>query len=124
MSFRLVETAGVRLTGIPGTDVFWLGARPDEGLRAKAVGAGDSCGRAKPVILLTHYPPSGTEVSGTSVITSDSGGSRLVRQIVETLKPALVVCGHYHQDFGKEARIGPTLVVNPGPGGRIIELAP
>jgi Icc-related predicted phosphoesterase len=124
VSFQLVEVAGLRLTGIPGTDRFWPGARPDEGLRARVVGVGESGDREKPLVLLTHYPPSGTGVSGTSVITPDSGGSRLVRQIVEALRPALVVCGHYHQDFGKEAHVGATLVVNPGPGGRIIEVGP
>ncbi len=123
VTFRIVEAAGVRLSGLPGTDAFWPGARPDEGLRSKAVGVGESGNCAKPLVLLTHYPPSGTAVSGTTVLAPDSGGSRLVRQVVEALCPALVVCGHYHQDFGKEAHVGPTRVVNPGPEGRIIDLA-
>jgi Icc-related predicted phosphoesterase len=122
LTFRMLEVGGVRLMGLPGTDAFWPGARPDEGLRPKAVGVGESGDRAKPLVLLTHYPPSGTAVSGTTVLTPDSGGSRLVRQVVETLRPALVVCGHYHQDFGKEAHVGPSRIVNPGPGGRILEL--
>lgn len=123
VTFRMVEVGGVRLTGLPATDAFWPGARPDEGLRGKAVGVGESGDRAKPLVLLTHYPPSGTAVSGTTILTPDSGGSRLVRQVVESLGPALVVCGHYHQDFGKEAHVGPTRIVNPGPGGRILDLA-
>lgn len=123
ISFRLLEVASVRLTGLPGSDAFWPGARPDEGLHSKAVGVGESGDRTKPLVLLTHYPPSGTKVSGTTIMTPDSGGSRLVRKIVETLRPALVVCGHYHQDFGKEAHIGATWIVNPGPGGRILDLA-
>lgn len=122
VSFGVVEDAGVRLSGLPGTDAFWPGARPADQLRAKAVGMGEPGDRTKPLVLLTHYPPSGTNVSGTSVITPDSGGSRLVRQIVEALRPALVVCGHYHQDFGKEAHVGTTRIVNPGPGGRILEV--
>jgi Icc-related predicted phosphoesterase len=122
VTFRMLEVEGVRLTGLPATDAFWPGARPDEGLRDKAVGIGESGDRAKPLVLLTHYPPSGTAVSGTIVLTPDSGGSRLVRQVVEALRPVLVVCGHYHQDFGKEAHVGPTRIVNPGPGGRILDL--
>jgi Icc-related predicted phosphoesterase len=122
VTFQMLEVAGVRLTGLPGTDAFWPGARLDESLRAKAVGAGESGDLTRPLVLLTHYPPSGTAVSGTTVMTSDSGGSRLVGQIVEALRPALVVCGHYHQDFGKEAHVGPTRVVNPGPGGRLLDL--
>lgn len=124
VSFRLVEEAGVRLTGLPGTDPFWPGGRPNDGLSSKAVGVGESGDRTKPLVLLTHYPPSGTKVSGTSVTTPDSGGSRLVRLIVESLQPALVVCGHYHQDFGKEAHVGATRILNPGPGGRIVEVEP
>jgi Icc-related predicted phosphoesterase len=123
VTFQMLQVAGVRLTGLPGTDAFWPGARPDEGLRAKAVGAGEAGDLTRPLVLLTHYPPSGTAVSGTTVMTPDSGGSRLVRQIVEALRPALVVCGHYHQDFGKEAHVGQTRVVNPGPGGRLLDLA-
>ena len=122
VSFGMVEEAAVRLAGLPGTDAFWPGARPNEGLFSKAVGMGKSGNQAKPLVLLTHFPPSGTNVSGTSVVTPDSGGSRLVRQIVEALRPALVICGHYHQDFGKEAHVGPTRIVNPGPGGRILDL--
>ncbi len=122
VTFRILEVGGVRLTGLPGTDPFWPGARPDAGLRAKAVAVGESGDRTKPLLLLTHFPPSGTAVSGTTVFTPDSGGNQLVRQVVEALRPALVVCGHYHQDFGKEAHVGKTRVVNPGPEGRIIDL--
>lgn len=123
VTFRTIEVGGVRLAGLPASDAFWPGARPDEGLLAKAVAMSGTGDRGKPFVLLTHYPPSGTQVSGTSIITPDSGGSRLVRQIVEALNPALVLCGHYHQDFGKEAHVGRTWIVNPGPNGRILELA-
>ena len=122
LSFRLIEVEGMRLVGLPGSDAFWPGARPDEGLRAKAIALGSSGDRGKPLVLVSHYPPTGTNVSGTSVVTPDSGGSRLVRQIVEALKPALLICGHYHQDFGKEAHVGGTWIVNPGAGGKILEL--
>jgi len=122
LEWRLTEVAGVRLAGLPATDAFWPGARRDEGLRAKAVAMGAIGDRGKPLVLVTHYPPAGTKVSGTTVLTPDSGGSRLVRHIVEALRPALVICGHYHQDFGKQARVGESWIVNPGPGGRVIEL--
>src|SRR5258708_5323487 len=85
-----------------------LGALPDGGLRAKAAAMGEPGNRKKPLVLLTHYPPAGTQVPGTTIMTPDSGGSRLVRQIIEDLKPALDICGHYYQDFGKEALLGPS----------------
>jgi hypothetical protein len=46
-------------------------------------------------------PRAGARGIGTSVVPPDSGRSRLVRQIVEALRPELVICGHYHQDSGK-----------------------
>jgi Icc-related predicted phosphoesterase len=124
VAFQVVEAAGIRLAGLPASDAFWPGAQPDEVLCARGAAMGEAGDRKKPLVLLTHYPPSGTRVSGVSVLTLDSGGSRLVRRIVEALRPALVVCGHYHQDFGKEAHVGETRIVNPGPGGRILEVEP
>jgi len=56
---------------------------PSGGLFSKAVGVGQSGGRTKPLVLHTHYPPTGTAVSGTSVITPGSGGSRLVWNVVD-----------------------------------------
>jgi Icc-related predicted phosphoesterase len=123
LALRMTDVAGIRLAGLPGTDAFWPGAGPEGALLEKAVALGKSGDPAKPLVLLTHYPPAGTRVSGTSVPTPDSGGSRLVRAIVEALAPALVVCGHYHQDFGREADLGATRIVNPGPGGTVLDLA-
>ena len=38
-------------------------------------------------------------------------------------KPAvLVVCGHVHQCWGREATIGTTPVVNVGPAGRFFDI--
>jgi Icc-related predicted phosphoesterase len=65
-------------------------------------------------VLVSHSPPKG------AVDTSSSGqslGSVAVRAAVERLRPALVVCGHIHGSAGRQARLGPTPVVNAGPDG-------
>lgn len=62
-------------------------------------------------MLLVHTPPQGRFVScedGRQV------GRRAVNDLIEALGVRLVVCGHAHDGQGQE-RIGPALVVNPGP---------
>jgi uncharacterized protein len=65
-------------------------------------------------ILVTHSPPQGavdTSAQGQSL------GSVAIRETVERVHPALVVCGHIHACAGQQALIGTAPVVNAGPGG-------
>ncbi|MBI2059211.1 MAG: metallophosphoesterase [Nitrospirae bacterium] len=88
---------------------------------------------ALPVIFLTHFPPSDTACCGLEPIWTGSLwtvpkdgkriGSKAVRRIVESLKPRIVICGHFHECFGREDSIGSTRIVNPGPDGMVIELS-
>ena len=48
-------------------------------------------------------------------------GSRAVRRFVETRKPPLVVCGHIHESAGQRDLLAGVPVVNPGPGGILLE---
>jgi Icc-related predicted phosphoesterase len=80
---------------------------------------GDAAPGARPVVFVTHYPPVRTLDGGPPGLPS---GSALVRAFIERAKPALVVCGHEHAAFGREARIGPSRIVNPGPGGMTVEV--
>ena len=65
-------------------------------------------------VLVSHSPPKGVvDVSSRG----QSLGSAAVRDAVERLRPMLVVCGHIHGSAGRRAMIGPTTVVNAGPGG-------
>lgn len=111
----------MRIGGLPGGPAYGPGGRAEPAEVGKARGLWGRSGGGPPLVLLSHYPPSRTAVSGVSRISPDSGGSVLVRAIVEEVRPALVVCGHYHQDAGKEALLGEVRLVNPGPGGRIVE---
>ena len=70
-------------------------------------------------ILITHSPPKGA-------VDQDSRGRSLgsvaVREAVERLQPALVLCGHIHACWGKEAQIGASRVVNLGPYPNLFEI--
>ncbi|MDJ0627888.1 MAG: metallophosphoesterase family protein [Rhodobacter sp.] len=77
------------------------------------------CRRAD--VLITHSPP-----KGVADVTSGglSVGSTAVRDAIERLQPQLAVCGHIHDSWGREGRIGRTRVVNLGPGGTWFDVSP
>ncbi|WP_422927750.1 metallophosphoesterase family protein [Singulisphaera sp. PoT] len=72
-------------------------------------------------VLVSHSPPKG------AVDVSSSGqslGSEAVREVIERVGPALVVCGHIHASAGKEGVVGSTPVINAGPVGIVWETGP
>ncbi len=72
------------------------------------------------IILLTHGPPYGTKIDyrpGYGHV-----GSLDYREFIEKHNVVLALAGHIHEGFGKQQKVGKTLVLNPGPKGKIIEL--
>jgi Icc-related predicted phosphoesterase len=70
-------------------------------------------------ILLVHSPPLGhVDVAGDGRHL----GSRAVLEAIERTAPPLVLCGHIHESWGRESRIGPSRVVNLGPAGGFFDL--
>ena len=70
-------------------------------------------------VLAVHSPPSG------HVDESRSGkhlGSRSVLRSIESRRPVVALCGHVHEQWGRESRIGPTRVINLGPQGTMLEV--
>jgi uncharacterized protein len=69
-------------------------------------------------VLVVHAPPKGhvDEVHGKSY------GSEAILRAIERTRPVLVLCGHIHQSWRREARIGPSRVVNVGPDGMFFEI--
>ncbi|GAB4322851.1 MAG: metallophosphoesterase [Promethearchaeota archaeon] len=63
-------------------------------------------------VLLVHDPPRDTPLDLT--FSGEHAGSAAVRRFAEEWRPALVACGHIHEAAGT-TKLGPTLVVNPGP---------
>jgi Icc-related predicted phosphoesterase len=70
-------------------------------------------------VLVVHSPPKGhCDQSGGG----EHLGSEAILEAIERKRPPLAVCGHIHEAWGAESRIGETEVVNLGPGGRMIDL--
>ena len=73
---------------------------------------------AEKKVLVTHEPPYGTKLDFIGWHT----GSRAIREIIEKTQPDVCICGHIHETFGKQDKIGKTLCLNVGRKGVIIEL--
>ena len=98
--------------GVPPTPFPWSFDLSEDEAAAKL----ESCPEG--AVLVVHSPPKGyvDEVHGRHL------GSRAILEAIERKRPALVVCGHIHQCWGREAVIGTTPVVNVGPEGRFFEI--
>jgi hypothetical protein len=69
---------------------------------------------ARQLVFVPHAPPRGA-VDRTWCGTH--AGSQAVREFIERVQPALVLCGHIHEARG-QAQIGRSLVVNCGQARR------
>ena len=65
-------------------------------------------------VLLSHSPPKGHVDKGL--------GSVAVLEAAERTEARAVLCGHIHEQWTNESRIGETLVRNLGPDGFVLEL--
>lgn len=113
---QALELAGERFFGlgggVPPTPFGWSFDLSEDEAAAKL----ESCPEG--AILVVHSPPKGhvDEAGGRHL------GSESVLAAIERKQPALVVCGHIHQCWGREATIGTTPVVNVGPEGRFFDI--
>jgi Icc-related predicted phosphoesterase len=70
-------------------------------------------------VLVVHSPPRGhVDRSGAG----ESLGSAAILEAIEARRPRLAVCGHIHESWGTESRLGPTRIVNLGPAGTWFDL--
>ncbi|PRX35449.1 Predicted phosphoesterase [Meinhardsimonia xiamenensis] len=72
-------------------------------------------------VLVTHSPPKGVADATSAGL---SVGSTAIRAAIERLQPALALCGHVHEAWRQEGRIGRTRVVNLGPFAHVFEVSP
>jgi uncharacterized protein len=71
------------------------------------------------VVLVLHQPPYG--VTSDLVETMHTGNINF-RDFIEETQPMYAFCGHIHEGFKKQDKIGETIVVNPGPEGMIFDI--
>jgi uncharacterized protein len=70
-------------------------------------------------VLVVHSPPQGhCDQSGGG----EHLGSEAILRAIQRKQPRLAVCGHIHESWGCESRIGSTPVINLGPDGRELEI--
>ncbi len=71
------------------------------------------------IIMLSHGPPYGTKVD---LIIDQHCGSKSLRKFIDKYHPILVVSGHLHETFNKSQNLGSTLIINPGPYGKVLDI--
>jgi uncharacterized protein len=70
-------------------------------------------------VLVLHSPP---KDHCDSAGGGGNFGSPALLRAIEAKRPRLAVCGHIHESWGCESRIGPTPLRNLGPKGTWIEV--
>jgi Icc-related predicted phosphoesterase len=79
-------------------------------------------------VLVSHCPPygyldnAGMELNQWGLWVETHIGSKELLAYIERHKPKLVICGHVHEDGGKECMIGTTRVVNAARHWKILEI--
>jgi uncharacterized protein len=71
-------------------------------------------------VMIFHGPPHGTSLDYKEGY--DYTGCKTRRAVIERLQPFLAIAGHIHENFGKHEKIGKSIVMNPGPLGKFINL--
>lgn len=117
-SAHVLHGSGVEIDGVPffgiggGIPVTPFGAWSYDFTEEQAAGLLADCPEYG--VLVSHSPPKGAcdvDASGNSF------GSQAVRDTILAKSPQLVVCGHIHQCWRKQAEVGSSVVINAGPRG-------
>jgi len=96
--------------GIPTTPWDWSFDLTEEEAEAKLAETPEGG------VLVVHSPPKG-HLDGPREL-----GSEAILSAIQEKRPRVAICGHVHEDGGKEDRIGPTRLYNVGPEGTFIEV--
>ncbi len=93
---------------------------PEEEISRRIQQSFDYIKSSKKKIMVVHTPPYKTKLD---VIGKNMNvGSTAVREMIEKLKPDKCICGHIHETFNLEDKLGDTTVINAGPKGKVIEI--
>jgi Icc-related predicted phosphoesterase len=99
--------------GIPVTPWEWSFDLTEEAAAELLEACPEGC------VLAVHSPPRG------HVDVSSAGrhlGSEAVLRAIERSRPRVALCGHIHESWGMQSRIGPTPVINLGPEGMVLDV--
>jgi Icc-related predicted phosphoesterase len=97
--------------GVPVTPWEWSFDLDDETAAAMLAACPEDA------ILVLHSPPQGHCDAGGG----GNFGSETLLRAIEEKRPRLAVCGHIHESWGCESRVGETPVYNLGPKGTWLE---
>ena len=116
---------GIAFSGVGGsnpTPFFTPYERKEEEIKSALLKGAEKLGGARPWVVVSHPPPFDSGLDKT--LFGFKAGSRALREFLLESAPDVCVCGHIHEAPGT-ARLGPTLIVNPGPfqSGRYAILA-
>ena len=98
--------------GVPVTPWDWSFDLDEEQAAARLANCPEGA------VLVVHSPPKGHCDTSSA---GDHLGSQAILDAIEAKRPKLAVCGHIHEAWGSEDRVGSTKVINLGPSGRLIE---
>ena len=73
----------------------------------------------KTLVMVVHAPPYKTKLDQ---VGQDHVGNNAYRNFIIKHQPKLVICGHIHENSGKEDTLGKTLIINPGPSGKLLDI--
>jgi Icc-related predicted phosphoesterase len=99
--------------GIPVTPWDWSFDLDDEAAAERLAACPEGA------VLVLHSPPQGhCDTNGSD----DHFGSEALLRGIEDKHPRLAVCGHIHESWGCESRVGETPLHNLGPSGTWLEI--
>lgn len=101
---RLREYEGVWFAGVNGREPLTSMKRLEQLLKT----------RPRPLVIVAHHPPHGYVDKTWAGIHA---GLYEALRFIEKVRPDAYLCGHIHEARGT-ARIGDTLIVNPGPAAK------
>ena len=92
----------------------------EEEIKARIQASYNYIKSAKKKVMVVHVPPYNTKLD--TLGKNMKIGSTAVREMIEKTKPDTCICGHIHETFSLEDKLGNTRVINAGPKGKIIEI--
>lgn len=72
-----------------------------------------------PLVFVTHAPPFGTRLDS---LPGGHRGCQSSRAFIERFKPVLAISGHFHETASRRDAVGGTILINPGPEGKILRI--